>query len=233
MVDGRCLRFLASDKCEYRDVIVEDSPLADAWLSQAWRFLSEHGGFDYAFFQDLNVGSRLCAILKKETGGGWVKRWSSKIIDFSGLASWRDYEKQLPNKLSGDQKRQWRRLKRAGRRLEFNVMASESDKVASIDWILEKKIKWMSQNAISVEGLLDGRYRDFVVDLARREMPEAEVVSFNMTADGSIISAGMGFLYRGNFTLWNFAYDDGWRSLLTLQAVARGDHKMVPVERRP
>src|SRR5215469_13532320 len=38
VLEGRLIRFLCSEKFEYRDMLVEEGPLAADWMMAAWRY---------------------------------------------------------------------------------------------------------------------------------------------------------------------------------------------------
>ena len=212
MMDGRCLRFLSSDKCEYRDVLVEDSPQAPHWLRLAWQFIRTETDADYVHFQDVDQGSGLSALLRCEERRGWVKAWSSRLIDLDAFSTWRDYEEALPKKLRQDQKRQWRRLRDQGAEPRFRVLEEWAEALWTLDWILERKAQWMRENEIPVEGFVDSRYTAFIRALAEDDATRSKTLTCNLTVDDRIVSAALGFVHRGRFTFWNFAYDEEWRA---------------------
>lgn len=213
MRDGLQVRLLASDKAEYRGLIVEDSPQAGFWMQTAWDTLKTFKNVDVFHFQDVQSGSPLAQFLRGKKGFGWEHRKRSRVIRLDRFANWENYATTLPKKLRSDQRRQWRRLADTGDPVRLKVLDSKEEIEEGLNWLFHHKLKWLKINGINETTFGSPEYVSFIHDAVQNAFNSKDVLYFMKLCVGEIIiSAGYGYKSGDVFTFYMFAYDISWQT---------------------
>jgi CelD/BcsL family acetyltransferase involved in cellulose biosynthesis len=213
MRDGLQIRLLASDKAEYRGLIVEDGPQAGSWIQAAWDVLATLGDFDVLHFQDVQSSSPLGLFLRGKEGVGWKHEKRSHVVRLDRFADWDDYAQTLPKKMLRDQQRQWRRLAATGEPIRLKVIDSKEELEKGLDWLLCQKRAQLKAKRIKDTSFDSQEYTSFVCSVILHDFKMKNHVYFIKLCVGeTIISAGYGYKSGGVFTFYMFAYDIFWQT---------------------
>ena len=212
MRDGRQIRLLASDKVEYRDLIVEDGPHAKAWMAGAWDTVRSMKNIDVLLFQDVRSGSNLDQLLRSHCTKGWKHDRRSHVIRLDRFDGWDDYAKTLSKKMISDQRRQWRRIAADGAQVRFEILNSKEDVQEGLDWMLHHKLAWLRASGINDDTFGSPEYTDFIHDVVQNAF-DAKYLFFSRLRVGEItVAAGLGYKCGSEFTFHMFTYDAAWQS---------------------
>jgi CelD/BcsL family acetyltransferase involved in cellulose biosynthesis len=108
------VKFLASDRGEYRDVLVEAGAHSEKWIGEAWDALQAGEQINVLHLQDLQAHSLLKKVIEARAPRMRTNLRPAPYID---LKAWPDYEAYfsgLSRNLRQDQTRQLRRLSELG-----------------------------------------------------------------------------------------------------------------------
>lgn len=213
MIAGRVLRMLSSGTLEYRDLIVDKSAHADAWMNQAWEFVSKTPSVDLFHFQNLREPSNLQRLLSgrhraKPVGGGWCP-----VIRLSRYDSWDSYALQLPRSMRSDQRRQWARTRDLIPDISFEIVEDPTQIDSMIDWIMDQKIRWLKAKALNANNFGSAEMRDLFKELSKSPRGRDGLVLARLSDAHTTISAGFGYRFRNEFLFHVFAYDTAWANL--------------------
>lgn len=203
----RRLRFLGSEKFEYRDVLVEDGPQADAWIGEAVGHLARCPGVAVLDLQDVAADGALGVALSRLALSGAQGRSESPVIRLDGFAGWDDYARSLPKSLMADQKRQWRRVEAGAEPMRFRLVeAGEADRL--LDWMLARKLRWAAARGIDPGIMATQDYRRLLKALVGDAMARKAALFGRLGSAGRIASAGFGYIEHDRFVFFMFAYDE-------------------------
>ncbi|MBT5050006.1 MAG: GNAT family N-acetyltransferase [Rhodospirillaceae bacterium] len=213
IIDDWQVRLLASDKLEYRGLLVEECTAADCWVQEAWAFVKNIKNVDIFLFQDVPSTSPLARLLGAEEQRCWKSETGSAAIRLGGFSSWNDYAVTLPKKLLSDQRRQWRRIAANGAPVQFNILDSTDEIEKNIDWIFHHKMAWLAEKGLKPVSFGSAEHRAFVRDtVMTARSSDGALLMGNLSVGDVTVAAGFGFLYRGAFTFYMFTYDLAWQT---------------------
>ncbi len=212
VLNRRLVRFLCSEKFEYRGALVERGPLASEWLAAAWRQTRRLAGGDAVDLRNLPADSRLAGFLEGAAGRGRRRSAGSPVIRLNRFAGWDDYAASLPKGLLSDQQRQWRRLKKASDRHQFHVVDEAGEIDALVDWIFTHKLAWAAKRGIATGVFSTAEYRAFIRAVLHDSLAAGNLVLCRLGAKEQILSAGFGFIDGRRFIFYMFSYDEAYQT---------------------
>jgi CelD/BcsL family acetyltransferase involved in cellulose biosynthesis len=207
VLDGRLIRFLCSEKFEYRDVLVEHGPQAADWMMAAWRYVLRLLGGDVLELREIPASSSLREFLDEKIGQAPRRDQSSPVIRLDRFNGWATYAASLPKHLIADQQRQWRRLEALPGGPKFHIIADAAEIDVLVDWIFTQKLAWAAQRSITTGIYKTAGYRYFIKNIARDGSASGNLLLCQLSASGAILAAGFGFVYDRKFVFYMFAYD--------------------------
>ena len=222
--EGTYLRFLSSEKFEYRDMLVEDAVQADTWVAAALATLRALRGPACLDLRDIPASSSIGRAFAAMQAGGLRRIDESPIIRLDRFDSWDEYARHLPPRMLADQRRQWRRLARLPGGFAFRIAAAE-EVAPMVDWIFTHKLRWAAARAVQVGVFDSDGYRDFVKSVLCDAMADGRAMLCCIDGEPGIASAGFGFLHDSRFVFYAFAYDTEYATLspsrLLLEQIVR------------
>ena len=225
VLDGRQIRFLCSEKFEYRDVLVEQGRDATAWIAAAWWQASRLEGGRTLDLSDVRAGSVLGGFLDGSVRYGLRRKAGSPVIRLDRFDGWRAYAASLPKRLMADQRRQWRRLETIVGGEPFHIVSDDVEIDALVDWIFTHKLVWAAQRSIATGIYSMGCYRNFIKAVLHDAMASGSLMLCRLGPANAILSAGFGFVHGGRFVFYMFAYDANYHlislSRLLMERVIR------------
>lgn len=205
------VRFIASDRGEYRDILVEASPGRQGWLEEAFDFVVAMKDVDVLHLQDLRSGSPLSPIVEARAGNPVTYKRPAPVID---LTAWDDFESyfgSLSGRLRNNQKRQWRRLGDIGE-VRFETLTDPAEIVETACWIYDKKIEWQDERGISEPSFSCSEYRKFVIESVRTGAAQGRLHMARLAVGDRVAAAGMGYFDDHQYTFYMFAYDSAYET---------------------
>ena len=224
MEKDHVLRMVSAEILEYRDLLVRESPLSERWIDEAWQFVQGRVRADLMMFQNLRMPNFVAARIASRRGahaigGGWCP-----VIRLDRFEDWDAYARTLPKSLSNDQRRQWKRVRLVLPDLEFQVVDNAAEIAPTLEWITRHKIAWAKKCGRIVWHESDAVTR-LLVQVAHDHLAMNRLVLAKLAADGTVVSAGFGYVYAGEFHFHVFAYDDAYAtyspSRLFLESIVR------------
>lgn len=212
MRDGHQVRLIASDKVEYRDLIVEDGPHTQSWMSAAWTAVKSLQGIDLLLFQDIKSDSNLARLMEANSQKGWKHERRSRVISLDRFENWNDYAKTLPKKLLSDQRRQWRRIGSRGDEVKFETINSKEGIQAGLDWMVHHKLAWLKASEIDEVTFGSPEYRAFITSVVQNAFDTKHLFFAKLSVGDNIVAAGLGYRYGTEFTFHMFTYDAAWQN---------------------
>lgn len=213
VLDGPLLRFLCSEKFEYRDILVEREREAPAWIAAAWRHAARLPGGHALQLSDVPAGSVLGGFLDGSTLRGLRRELGSPVIRLDRFAGWEAYAASLPKRLIADQKRQWRRLENMAGGYQFHIVSHAVEIDALVDWIFTHKLAWAAERSISTGIYSKASYRTFIKDVLESYLASGRLLLCRLSVEDAILSAGFGFVHPERFIFYMFAYDAAYGGL--------------------
>jgi CelD/BcsL family acetyltransferase involved in cellulose biosynthesis len=207
VLDGRLIRFLCSEKFEYRDVLVEQGPRAASWIMAAWRYVRRLPGGDVLELRNIPASSSLCGLLDEKIPYVLRRDESSPVIQLDRFSEWAAYAASLPKRLVADQERQWRRLHALPGGPQFHVVSDAAEIDVLVDWIFTHKLAWAAQRCIETGVYPTVAYRNFIKSAVHDGLASGNLLLCRLSAAGEILSAGFGFVHGTKFVFYMFAYD--------------------------
>ena len=204
VLEGRFLRFLSSEKFEYRDVLVEENAATEAWVqlavSHALRLRGPH-------YLDLRCMSKGCALDRALIARhGFRLADESPLIRLGRFADWNEYARHLPPHMLADQRRQWRRLRQLDGAFRFRL-ADRTELPALVDWLFERKLEWANRRHLRAGVLATEAYRTFMKTVLDDAFASDRAIVGCIDGGGGIASAGFGFIQDKRFIFYMFAYE--------------------------
>lgn len=212
MRDGHQIRLLASDKVEYRDLVVEAGPYARPWMAMAWNAVKDLKGINFFLFQDVKTDSNLAQMLEANNLGGFKHARRANVIRLDQFRDWDDYARSLPKKLRSDQGRQWRRIAGTGGEVTFETFDSKDDLQVGLDWMFHHKIDWLKANEINEESFGSPEYRTFINSVVQDASDTGHLFFAKLSVGDTIVAAGLGYKFGAEFTFHMFTYDAAWEN---------------------
>ncbi len=210
--EGIYLRFLSSEKFEYRDVLVEDAAQADTWVAAVLAEIRALRGPACLDLRDILASSTLGRAFATLETGGLRRIDGSPIIRLDRFAASDDYSRHLPAHMVADQRRQWRRLARLPGGFAFRIAAVQEIE-PMVDWIFTHKLRWATERQIQVGVFDSDGYRRFIKSVLGDAMTEGRAMLCCIDGEPGIASAGFGFIHDDRFVFYAFAYDNEYASL--------------------
>lgn len=212
MRDGRQIRFLASDKVEYRDLIVEHGPHADDWMAAAWRIATSLKHVDLLLFQDIRMGSHIDRLLKSGHKSGWKHEQRSHVIRLDRFKGWDDYAATLSKSMMKNQRKQWRRIAADGEPAQCVILTSREQVRETLDWLLHHKLAWLQASGIDDTGFGSTEYLAFIHDAVQEAFDSGHLLFAKLLVGDRTAAAGMGYKHGSDFIFHMFTYDAAWQS---------------------
>ena len=224
MEKDHVLRMVSAEILEYRDLLVRDSPLSERWIDEAWQFVQDRVRPDLMMFQNLRLPNFVAARIASKRGahaigGGWCP-----VIRLDRFDGWVAYAKTLPKSLISDQRRQWKRIRDALPDLAFRVVDTAAEIAPTLEWITRHKIAWAKKCGRIVWHESDAIAR-LLAQVVHEHLAMGRLVLAKLAARDTVVSAGFGYVYAGEFHFHVFAYDEAYAtyspSRLFLESIVR------------
>lgn len=186
------VKFLASDRGEYRDVLVEAGAHSEKWIGEAWDALQAGEQINVLHLQDLQAHSLLKKVIEARAPRMRTNLRPAPYID---LKAWPDYEAYfsgLSRNLRQDQTRQLRRLSELGE-VRYVVAGDRQAVADTVEWIYRSKLEWQDARGLTNASFRSAEYAHFlrVATLAAFDLGMLHVATL-MVGD-QIAAAGLGF----------------------------------------
>jgi CelD/BcsL family acetyltransferase involved in cellulose biosynthesis len=195
--DRGLIRFLASDRGEYRDILVEAGPAAERWVGEAYDRLVAMDDVNILHLQDIRPVSVLARHVAARGIGARTFVWPAVAI---GLGAWRGFAQYLEGRsrnLRLDQGRQWRRFAKLGDPAFVSVL----DRTAAgetIAWIYKRKIEWQQERGISNPSFSCDEYRSFIVEASLAAFDAGALHVSQLRVGGTLRQPGSAIWHRVN-----------------------------------
>lgn len=212
MRDRHQIRLLASDKVEYRDLIVEDGPQTQFWMSMAWKAVKNLEGIHLFLFQDVKTDSNLAKLVEENSRSGFKCVRRSRVIRLDRFEDWNNYAKSLSKKFLSDQRRQWRRIAAIGDEVKFEILNSKDKIQAGLGWMFLHKIAWLKASNINEATFESPEYRAFINNVVQNAFDTEHLFFSKLSVGDNIVAAGLGYKYGTEFTFHMFTYDAAWQN---------------------
>ena len=219
--EGAYLRFLSSEKFEYRDILVEDSMSADSWADAALATIRTLPGPSCLDLRNIPERSTIASALARTQVGGQRVTEESPVIHLNRYATWDDYTRHLPARMVADQKRQWRRLGQLPGGFVFRTVGPD-DVGPVVDWIFDHKLRWAAARNLSVGVLPQEGYQCFIKAILSDALVRDRAVLCCIAGEDRIASAGFGFIQDQRFNFYMFAYDADFGALSPSRLLLEG-----------
>lgn len=195
---------------EYRDVLVERSPVAGRWIDEAWGFLKTELGADLVSCPSIRPDAAVFPLLNKEASA--VRRhWPILFIAADRWPDWDSYRQSLRAKFRRDQQRRRRRLAERGRvALEIAESGEQVDRL--MGWLFAQKRAWALRHRLYLPWLESGAYEDFLHAAARDALGSDELWLGALKVNDQILAVQLAFVCRSRMELYMITYDRAWRS---------------------
>jgi len=213
VLDGRWIRFLGSEKFEYRDILVEQGTEAARWIAAAWQRASRLAGGDMLELREIPAGSLLEDFFGRSVRHGLRRELASPVIRLDRFAGWEAYAASLPKRLVADQQRQWRRLAKMSGDYRFHVVCDAGEIDSLVDWIFTHKLAWAARRSIDTGIYPTPAYRGFIKAVLHDCLASGNLMLCRLGTADDILSAGFGFVHAGKFVFYMFAYDARYGAL--------------------
>ncbi len=221
MQEGIYLRFLSSEKFEYRDILVEDAAQTDVWVAAALTTMRALPGPACLDLRDMLASSTLGSVFASLDSGGLKRIDESPVIRLDRFACWDDYARHLPARMVADQKRQWRRLGRLAGGFAFRV-ATIDEVGPMVDWIFTHKLRWAAARGMQVGVFDSDGYRLFSKSILDEALAEGRALLCCIDGEQGVASAGFGFIHDNRFVFYAFAYDAEYAALSPSRLLMEG-----------
>ena len=213
VLDGWLIRFLCSEKFEYRDILVERGREAAAWIAAAWQHLRRLAGGRALELSGVPASSALGGFLDESVRRGLRRELASPMIRLDRFAGWEAYAASLPKRLMADQQRQWRRLETMAGVHPFHIVCDDVEINSLVDWIFTHKLAWAARRSIATGIYAAASYRSFIKAVLHDGLASGSLVLCRLGAADAILSAGFGFVYAGRFVFYMFSYDAAYNAI--------------------
>jgi CelD/BcsL family acetyltransferase involved in cellulose biosynthesis len=212
MVAGRFLRVLGSDLFEFHDVLIRPGPNRDAWFRDALE-AAKHLGGSALLLRDVRQDSELGGFLCRQKGRGRSRiAGKTSYIRLCDFADWQAYFETLPKQLKSDQRRQWKHLAQLSQPGRFEVVEDPAERLELSRWLHLEKTRWLdAQKDLSGGGIFGSEeYRDFLQAIVPVLAAQGQVMMCRIVSGTETLAGLLGFLCRGYFVFFIFAYDPKW-----------------------
>ncbi|MDE2333197.1 MAG: GNAT family N-acetyltransferase [Rhodospirillales bacterium] len=212
VLDGGTLRFLCSEKFEYRDVLVETGPSAESWTVAAWRFARRRCGASWIDLRDVPVGQPgaaawLARAADHAGARALVRITYAPVIRLARHKTFEMYAATLPARLQADQRRQWRRLENWPGDTGFHVVDDPTEAAALVQWMTMRKLEWAAERSIDVGAIREPGYRRFLAGVMGEGVASGAAMVCRLGGAAAPLSAGCGLVVGDRFCFYMFAYD--------------------------
>ena len=208
----RGLRFVSTDMTEYHDVVVAPSPAGDAWMDAAWTVLRRTSGVDVVYFHDVLADSHLARLLARHGPANYRMERHSWVVRLDGW-DWHGYFATRGAALRADQRRQWKRLAELPGPAAYHEITSLAGALASVDWFFAHKLAWLEARGMRAGVFGSAPHRAFVRAMVADGHAAGTLISGQLRAGATILSAGYGFAAGDGFMFYQFAYDRAYARL--------------------
>ncbi len=199
----RIVRPLGTEGSEYSAPLVEPGPDLAARTRLLWRAAAKLG--DLVVLPNVRADTPLAGLLSGNS------LWRAPdlaapapFIAHRDYADWGAYQKTLSASLRHKLRRVRRRLAEKGV-VTLGAEVPESS-AALVDWMLERKKRWLDHQGLQSDWIGRTDYRDFLVALASR----ADAKVFALKLDGVPIAAQLATVDPTRFEAYIGVYDPQW-----------------------
>ena len=173
---------------DFSDVLVEESPGADAYVAAIWQSVQTTVGADLIILPSVKATTRLSDLLARSAH---VKTQTPDIapyVSWQASDTWETYYDSLGPSTRKKLKRLRRQLQAKGD-LRFEAVRAPERMPGLIGWLLQEKRVWADRTGKRGAWLLSDCYERFLVQQAMEQSSEASFVMFLLTLDGEPIAA--------------------------------------------
>lgn len=213
VLDGIYLKFLSSERTEYRDLLVERGPQTDTWIAEAWHALQRSARNRVLELRDIRSDGNLGPWLAEHQQRGVQAMQASLAVRLDHFETWDQYAATLPKSLVADQRRQWRRVAEWPENIRYHHVINPDEIVRTLDWCFEKKLEWLDKRALGTTEFGSQEYRSFIISVALDAHERGHLWVGRIGSESRTLSAGYGFVFNRSFILYSFTYDPAYKSL--------------------
>ncbi len=188
-------RWLGSEKCEYRDVLISPSPDANDWLRAAWEYIRSELDFNWVLLQDVRQGSTLGVFLDSNAIVARKVTQPSRFLDCGTWENWEEFWASRSKNLRSDQKRQWRRMADLGP-VEFNIIHDRPAVRGTINWMLGRKIEWLDRSGLEERSFKSSENRDFLITTAENAFDTGNLLLATLSVKGEPVAVVYSLIFR-------------------------------------
>jgi len=199
---------LDSETTEYREIVVEDGPGREDWVSQAWDFVTRQRGVDALYLQYLPEDGLLdtAAHLHRGVASG---REGRRYLDCRSFPDWANYFQSLSSNRRSDIRRRRRRLEE--RAAVKTVRITEGEQLEEfLSWFFETKYSALSDVAGTTNWFTAPEHREFLTSILHDGLRSGVTVATAIMADGNYIAGKVYADYRQTRNLLVTTYDRDW-----------------------
>jgi CelD/BcsL family acetyltransferase involved in cellulose biosynthesis len=202
-------RALDSETTEYRDIVVEDTPSRDKWVSQAWDFAIGHCGLDVIYLQYVPADGPLETQLHKLGCVAAVEE-ETEFLDRREFETWEDYYGTLGKHSKSDLRRRRRRLNEAGA-VDITIITDRDEMEAFMTWLFDMKTTALAGIKGPTGWFTTDEHRKFLPTIAKLGLEGGPVVATALKVDGQFIAGKLDLDYKSGKVLLVTTYDPAWR----------------------
>lgn len=204
----RDLHFLDSLTPQYNDILVENSPHANEYITYLCVALRKMHRVRRLRLNWMREDSQLAPHLAsiRQTA-----RWTgqARYLDLAQFGRWDSFFSSLSRKLRSDHRRQMRHLEGLGS-VELRL-TTEGTLLADIAWLFAEKRAWLERTRLSSPWFIAPGTEELFAAAAAEGLASGRTWLFKLCVDGEIIAALLGFREAQTLYLSKIAYDPAWQ----------------------
>lgn len=183
-------RPLGTETTEYADVLVEDAPEADHWISLALKELRASCRSDVITLPIVRAGSRLHRVLFRERPIS-VEPFSVSSVSWDGFHEWDNYYRSLHREFRYSLRSRRRRLTEHGT-VTFEAVAEHGQYSSILDWLFLHKTDWLERTNQSSPWQDTEIYKKQLMAAAAENSTAGRVIMFVLKLKDEIVAAALG-----------------------------------------
>jgi len=194
---------LGPEATEYATVLVDDGPHGEATVLSAIDFLMQSSGCNALRVELVRPESVLHRALARSKMMKIGEPMYVSSTSWEGISTWEEYASRWNAK---ERRRRRRNLEKTGA-VTFEVVRRGPGAVAVIDWLLARKLAWMTAKNEKNVWIATKEFRDYLMALANAPDIEDGLTIFVLKVDGRIVAADLCFVDRYRIEGWVTTYD--------------------------